>query len=50
MTLNCLIVNPLYYFQMAFNPYRFLVAQLEDAETGNDLLAVIDSFLEEDND
>ena len=49
MTLNCLIVNLTYYFQMAFNPYGFLVAQLEDAETGNDLLAVIDSFLEEDS-
>ena len=35
---------------MAFNPEAFLVKQLEDAETGSELLAVIDSFLEEDND
>ena len=48
MTLNCLIVNPILLLPMAFNPYSFLVKQLEDAETGNDLLAVIDSFLEED--
>jgi len=49
MTLNCLIVNLSLLFPMAFNPYSFLVKQLEDAETGNDLLAVIDSFLEEDS-
>ncbi len=48
MTLNCLIVR-LFLLQMAFNSEVALFNLLEDAQTSDELLAVIDDYISEDS-
>ncbi len=48
MSLNCLIETLLNIFIMAFNPEVALFNLLEDAQTSEELLSVIDDFLADD--
>ena len=48
MSLNCLIETLLNIFIMAFNPEVALFNLLEDAQTADELLAVIDDYLTDD--